>query len=362
MIRYMGHSPSAENAAWQPLKAHVEGVTVRLESHLRYLTRPNNIPELLPYAKLAGYLHDLGKYRDDFQKHRLNWNPQTGRHEAFEERAVAHSDAGAKATQSILDMDRETASELPFVIASHHGRLRDVDALEARLKNTNVEETEALLELAISETPELGELLGRELPDLLESTERAFLIRFLLSALVDADRLDTEEHGSPSKAELRTQHAAEHNETALLLARVQADQDEKTDNDAKNPQLINTLRREMYASALENAAHTPGFFRLTMPTGGGKTLTSLAFALKHAQAHGLRRVIYAVPFTTIIDQTAKEFRRVLERGREFKVLEHHNNLEVKERKEGAENQSAALELATENWDAPVVVTTTVRLF
>lgn len=149
---------------------------------------------------------------------------------------------------------------------------------------------------------------------------------------------------------------------ALLLSRLQAEQNRKTAEDARNPQVINTLRREMYASALENATHAPGFFRLTMPTGGGKTLTSLAFALKHAQTHGLRRVIYAVPFTTIIDQTAKVFREVLEHTGEFKVLEHHSTLAVKKRPEGEENQTTAPELATENWDAPVIVTTTVRLF
>ena len=211
--------------------------------------------------------------------------------------------------------------------------------------------------------PELGELLDADPPDLpLESTQRAFLIRFLLGALVDADRLDTEAHGSPSKAELRKLHAAEQNEMVFLLARLEAEQSKKAVDDAKNPQPVNALRREMYTAAIQNADHTPGFFRLTMPTGGGKTLTSLAFALKHADLHGLRRVIYAVPFTTIIDQTAKVFRGVLEHEGEFKVLEHHSNLEVKEPLEGEENQSAVPELATENWDAPVVVTTTVRLF
>lgn len=265
--------------------------------------------------------------------------------------------------QALLDMDREAASELPFVIANHHGRLRDVDALVARMGETDLAEVEALLEHAIAEMPKLVELLDNELPELpLKGTERAFLIRFLLSALVDADRLDTEEHGTPSKAALRAFHAAAQHEMALLLARLQAEQAAKALEDAKNPQTINALRRQMYASALGQAALPPGFFRLTMPTGGGKTLTSLAFALKHAQQHGLRRVIYAAPFTTIIDQTAKVFREVLEQEGEFKVLEHHSNLEVKERPEGEENQSSAPELATENWDAPVIVTTTVRLF
>ncbi len=279
------------------------------------------------------------------------------------QRAVPHSDAGAKYMQVLLDTDRETASELPFVIANHHGRLRDIDALVKRLDGTDIEKVEDLLDLAVADLPELGELLETDLPDLpLKRTERAFLIRFLLGALVDADRLDTEAHGSPGTTELRNLHAAEKGEMALLLSRLQTDQDKKTAEDAKNPQAINALRREMYASALENAAHAPGFFRLTMPTGGGKTLTSLAFALKHADLHGLRRVIYAVPFTTIIDQTAKVFRDVLEHENEFKVLEHHSNLEVKEPLEGEEPQTTAPELATENWDAPVIVTTTVRLF
>ena len=359
----MGHSPSRENDRWQTLRAHTEGVTVRLEHHLRYLTLANNIPELLPYAKLTGYLHDLGKYREDFQKYRLGWNPQTAQKEDFGKKAVPHSNAGAKVMQYRMDADRETGSELPFVIANHHGRLKDVDALVKRLGDVKEEEVFALLELAGDDFPELVELYNSDLPDLpLEQTERAFLIRLLLGALVDADRLDTEEHGSPSKTDLRTQHAAEQNEMALLLARAEAEQAEKAAKDAQNPQLINALRRQMYEDAVDQATAPTGFFRLTMPTGGGKTLTSLAFALGHAQHHGLRRVVYAVPFTTIIDQTAKEFRRILEQEREFKVLEHHSNMELKEREEGDENQTTAPELATENWDAPIIVTTTVRLF
>ncbi|BDP43474.1 CRISPR-associated helicase/endonuclease Cas3 (plasmid) [Deinococcus aetherius] len=356
---FMGHSPSRENPRWQTLKDHVEGVTRRLEHHVRYI----GVPELTPHARLTGYLHDLGKYRERFQKHRLQWNPRTAQPEAFPEEAVPHSDAGAKVIEHLLTMDREDRSELPFVIANHHGRLRDVDALNKRLNDAEVEEVLKLLDLALAEMPELGDLLDSKLPDLpLEGTERAFLIRLLLGALVDADRLDTEEHGSPGKARLRDLHAAEQGEMKLLLGRLQAEQDRKTAEDARDPKPINALRREMYASALDQAELPPGFFRLTMPTGGGKTLTSLAFALRHAHLKGLRRVVYAVPFTTIIDQTARVFRDVLEQEGEFKVLEHHSNLEVKEKQEGRENQTTATELATENWDASVIVTTTVRLF
>ena len=371
-MQFMGHSPSRENLEWQTLQAHVEGVTQLTEHHVRYMT----VPGLTVYARLTGLLHDLGKYRLDFQQHRLGWNPETGQPQKYAEKSVPHSDAGAKFMQGLLDMDRETASELPFVIASHHGRLRDVDALSTRLSESERQEVEDLVDLAVLDTPKLAELLQSELPALLlEGTERAFLIRLLLGALVDADRLDTEEHGSPSKVAVRgkelgtplasrlsNEAVSEKQEMALLLDRLETAQATFAAEDAKHPQLINALRREMYSAAVEQAEQPPGFFRLTMPTGGGKTLTSLAFALKHAQRHGMRRVIYGVPFTTIIDQTARTFRDLLEQDGEFKVLEHHSNLEVKETPEGQERQTTAPDLATENWDAPIIVTTTVRLF
>lgn len=360
----MGHSPSAQNPEWQTLRAHVDGVTERLAHHARYL----NVPGVAVYAQLTGLLHDLGKYRLEFQRHRLGWNPEAGRPQEYPEKAVPHSDAGAKLIEELLAMDREDRSELAFIIANHHGKLRNVDVLQDRLKQSDFGEVQSLVDRAKQDHPELEALLklldaDGDLPDLpLEGTERAFLIRLLLGALVDADRLDTEEHGSPDKAALRRAHEAEQGEMGTLLARLEAQQARFAAQDARDPQPINALRREMYTQALEAASLPPGFFRLTLPTGGGKTLTSLAFGLRHAQTHGLRRVIYAVPFTTIIDQTARVFRSVLEREGEFKVLEHHSNLEVRERPEGQEKQTSAPDLATENWDAPVIVTTTVRLF
>ncbi|MFW8628439.1 CRISPR-associated helicase Cas3' [Deinococcus sp. ME38] len=359
MTTYMGHSPGEENPLWQTLKEHLDGVTARTVQHVRFL----NVPELTRYARLAGYLHDLGKYRDDFQLHRLKWNPYEERHDpTLEERPCPHSDAGARLMEVEFEMDREDRSELPFVIANHHGALRDISVLTTRLSQTPVEEVHELYYRACVDTPELPDLL-KDLPDLpLKGTERAFLIRLLFSALVDADRLDTEGHGSLGRAALRQMYAAQADEMTLLLERVTGKLRQKAQASSATED-INVLRREMYDAALAHSGDPTGFFRLTIPTGGGKTLTSLAFALKHAAHHGLRRVIYAVPFTTIIDQTANVFREVLEHRGEFKVLEHHSNLEPKHaRNEGEEERSAVSQLVTENWDAPVIVTTTVRLF
>lgn len=358
----MGHSPSKErnDGRWQTLKDHVEGVTNRTEQHVHYLVPA--IPHITVYARLAGLLHDLGKYRDEFQIHRLKWHPHEERHDpSFEEKSCPHSDAGARLMATEFEMDGEDRSELPFIIASHHGKLTDTAALGARLKQTEVEETHELFAKAMQDTPELQELL-QDLPDLaLQHTERAFLIRTLFSALVDADRLDTEGHGSPTKAALRSEYDKQTVEMNLLLGRLQAHMQARNSGE-KAGEPINALRREMYRAALSHAGDSTGFFRLTMPTGGGKTLASLAFALAHAQAHGLRRVVYGVPFTTIIDQTAQVFRDALEQN-DFKVLEHHSNLEPKEpQTAGEEEKQTIAELAAENWDAPVIVTTTVRLF
>lgn len=367
MNRYMGHSPSKErnDGVWQTLKAHVEGVTELLRQHARFFDHPNADLD----AQWLGYMHDLGKYRLEFQRHRLQWEPLTGKEDkTLFVKPWPHSDAGAKGLRLHMHSSYSDGNELAFVVANHHGALRDVKSLLGRLETTSEDEINDLFDLACQDMPALDALFQTPpQPTGLTGAARTLYTRMLLGALVDADRLDTEEHGSPSQAQARKDAHAAQGSMAQLLERLTGHQTALAMLDAQNPKPINALRREMYAQALEKANLPPGFFRLTMPTGGGKTLTSLGFALKHAAHHaaskekaGMRRVIYGVPFTTIIEQTAQEFRSVLG---DINVLEHHSNLEFKEPDEkNAPQTPDPLRLATENWDAPVIVTTTVQLF
>ncbi|KJS22423.1 MAG: CRISPR-associated protein Cas3 [Pseudomonas sp. BRH_c35] len=182
----------------------------------------------------------------------------------------------------------------------------------------------------------------------------AFLGRMVFSCLVDADYLDTEAfydriEGRRSLRELPRPSLAELRATLdRHLAQFKGD----------TP--VNLLRGEILAGVRGKASEQPGLFSLTVPTGGGKTLASLAFALDHALAHGLRRVIYVIPFTSIVEQTAAVFRRALGALGEQAVLEHHSAF-GDDRRQSLEARQK-LDLAMENWEAPIVVTTAVQFF
>jgi CRISPR-associated endonuclease/helicase Cas3 len=167
-------------------------------------------------------------------------------------------------------------------------------------------------------------------------------IRMLFSCVVDADSLDAEAFEEAGRGEVRAAWP-----TLATLG------DRLTESLTKLPTSgpIDALRSEVRNQVLAHVADAPGFFSLTVPTGGGKTLTSLAFALAHARAHGKARVIYAIPYLSIIEQTAEVFRKAVDDG----VLEDHSSIDVDDT-----NWRSAL--AAENWDAPLVVTTCVQLF
>ena len=185
----------------------------------------------------------------------------------------------------------------------------------------------------------------------------SFLTRMVFSTLVDADWLETERFMS-GEAKPRGQYAGMEALTHEFEQYIQR---------FANPQnAINRKRTETLHACLAKADQKPGFFTLTVPTGGAKTLTSMAFALKHAVTHGLHRIIYVIPFTSIIEQNAAVFREALGPLGQDNVLEHHSNLDWEQLRRNADQEGDSvvekLKLAAENWDIPIVVTTNVQFF
>ncbi len=246
------------------------------------------------------------------------------------------------------------ARVLAYLIASHHAGLYDWDGgLKERLEETDCQ-TELQESLAAS-PPESILNHGDFVPSLNQipggSAGFALWVRMLFSCLVDADFLDTEAHFDAGKPARREGFPA----LDQMLAAFDEHMVSKAAAASATP--VNTLRADILRQCREKAALPAGFFSLTVPTGGGKTLSSLAFALKHAHAHGKRRVIYAIPYTSIIEQTADVFREVFKTLGDEVLIEHHSQADAADKDETARSR-----LACENWDGPLVVTTNVQLF
>ncbi|MBS1160255.1 MAG: box helicase domain protein [Proteobacteria bacterium] len=319
-----------------------------------------------PWAALAGIWHDLGKYREGFQR----YIRQCGDPDAHIEGRVAgaektHSAAGALWAQEYLgEVDKRSgpvvARVLAYLIAGHHAGLDNwFGGLHERFNREDaVREGRDALAVAIPEAilkPSAG------LPDLnaIRTDQKdnipgrfALWVRMLFSCLVDADFLDTERFMSQGKAEARNGFMPIC-ELEKCLAECLAQMAQAVAERGEAGTQVNLKRAEVQRACLAKAELAPGVFSLTVPTGGGKTLSSLAFALRHAARHGKRRVIYAIPYTSIIEQTAGIFRSIF--GDE-NVIEHHSNVEVDDKQETARSR-----LACENWDAPLIVTTNVQL-
>ncbi|HBP5622234.1 TPA: CRISPR-associated endonuclease Cas3'' [Pseudomonas aeruginosa] len=336
---FFAHSTlKADRSDWQPLDEHLQAVA-RLAGEKAAFFGGGEL------AALAGLLHDLGKYTDEFQ-----------RRIAGDAIRVDHTTRGA-----MLAVERYGAlgQLLAYGIAGHHTGLAngreagERTALVDRLKGIGLPR---LLEAWCVEIV-LPERL--QPPPLKTRPERgffqlAFLGRMLFSCLVDADYLDTEAfyHRVEGRRSLREQ-------ARPSLAELRAALDRHL-TEFKGDTPVNRLRGEILAGVRGKANELPGLFSLTVPTGGGKTLASLAFALDHALAHGLRRVIYVIPFTSIVEQNAAVFRRALGALGEEAVLEHHSAF-VDDHRQSLEAKKK-LNLAMENWDAPIVVTTAVQFF
>lgn len=330
MGTYIGHT--SEEGRRQLLIDHLKGTGLLAE-------RFASIFDAAQWGKMAGLYHDIGKYSAAFQRRILEDGPR-----------VDHSTAGA------LLMKKIKNGPLALCIASHHSGLLDTgtklsDVTDGTLMGRLKKELKGKLDYSAyrQELPEPVPI--RKAPAFLYGKDRfyySFFIRMLFSCLVDADFLDTERF--VNDGEVQRGGFATMQELHDLFFAYYA-------TFGKPITRINQKRQEIYQQCLDAAEKEPGMFSLTVPTGGGKTLSSLAFGLKHAIKYKKQRIIYIIPYTSIIEQTADIFRNILG---DDNVIEHHMNVDYND-----ESENALLnrkKLATENWDAPVIVTTNVQFF
>jgi CRISPR-associated endonuclease/helicase Cas3 len=310
-------------------------------------------------AGWAGILHDVGKASTEWQRYLEACEREPDRRRP----TVDHKGAGTLRSQEIF-------GPLAFLIQGHHGGLPGLGALLSKLKELEREPNAVLIREALARVEALGLFdsdmtppLPPSLPDFVEASKCSLelWLRMCFSALVDADHSDTERHSSPEHAAYRGTSV----DLSQLVRRLEESQQQLMERSTKakavGQSVVNAIRTEVYLACLKTASLPPGFFQLTVPTGGGKTRSSLAFAVKHALLHGMHRVIVAVPYLTITDQTAREYREIF--GDERAVLEHHSGAGQKDSGVGEPTPAETWRrLASQDWDAPVVVTTTVQLF
>ena len=356
------HTADGGKENWQPLQSHLRQVAETCQFFARNFDDAG-------YAKWCGWLHDLGKISKEFQVYL----------ERGGGRKVDHSTAGWRLAMALFGEKKcpFVAAILGFPVAGHHAGL-------ANGGPTRTDKGSLLYRMYLSQIPDFSHWkTGLSLPEpditrlpgpIMQAGEdekgfaAAFFIRMLFSCLTDADYLDTEQFCDTERAGARHAPVMPHE----LIPAFDASMKELGGTKGANSS-IGIWRNTILDFCRKAGQQERGIFSLTVPTGGGKTLSSLAFALEHAKKHGLDRVIYVIPFTSIIEQNATVFEDIL--GTEV-VLQHHSTYDAEndlarkggERTEfgGDEDGVAALamqkRLASENWDAPLVVTTAVQFF
>ncbi|MDR2668371.1 MAG: CRISPR-associated endonuclease Cas3'' [Desulfovibrio sp.] len=325
------------------------------------------------WGRALGLLHDIGKAGGKFQ-----------RRVRGENLSVDHSTAGAR--QAVLDAgrlppDRRGVGKLlAYCIAGHHaglpnGRSKDqstaTGTLQYRLDpaHRKIEDYSAwrdCLGVDMCDYPDFTTCPFDTGPHLI-GFRIAFFLRMLFSCLVDADRLDAEAVGTLQDRERSARRM--YPDIKDLRARLDSFLQKKAAT--AQPGHVNRIRAEVLQYCRAAAEQEPGLFSLTVPTGGGKTLSSLAFALAHAERCHLDRIVYVIPYTSIIEQNADVFREALDDADGQFVIEHHSNLVLPKKRDNADLHAAkgseeidddSPHPATENWDAPVIITTSVQFF
>jgi CRISPR-associated endonuclease/helicase Cas3 len=313
------------------------------------------------WGEVIGRCHDLGKLSDEFQLYLQKpgvVSADAGAEDEEPGKRVDHSTFGARFVAEAFGIP--FGQLLAFCIAGHHTGLpdetSDVDATQRSTLRHKLDKNKySIPEVA---TPDLS-LPKLALPFKLIRDDApfqlAFFTRMLFSCLVDADRTRSEEFCDPERAKERSGLTEEQSRPPMGALKDQLDASLKEMERKAEPTEVNRQRAIVLDHCRQAADLPPGFFSLNVPTGGGKTLSSLAFALGHAVKKDLQRVVVAIPFTSIIEQTADVYRAALGSFSKTGLIEHHTNLQP-------QHDTRANQFGTENWDAPLIVTTNVQFF
>ncbi|MEG1425905.1 MAG: CRISPR-associated helicase Cas3' [Raoultibacter sp.] len=357
-MEYYAHSNDSDNrATWQTLQDHLVNVSELAAGFAAEFGQEDA-------GRALGLLHDVGKRCPAFLR-RLEGSAEH----------VDHSTAGAKI--AVARYGDTAGSFLSYSLCGHHGGMPNgIKRTQASRKGSLSHSLTPLRDRLAKSVDGVDDMAEFASTLSLPSVQQADFVRdkskysakasgahmvfsfyllekFLYSTLVDADYLDTEKYATPEQAMLRERPRP----TLASLNAALRDRMESLMNGAAKERAVNIARRSIYEDCLDSAGQSTDLFTLTVPTGGGKTLSSLAFALKHALANGQKRIIYVAPFTTIIEQTARVFKKIFG---EDAVLEHHSNYAFDDLSD--DDSKLACRLAVQNWDAPIVVTTNVQLF
>ena len=339
MTEYYAHTPN-EKGEWHLLDKHLKEVGEMAQGFADKFGAGD-------LAYWIGLWHDLGKSNPEFQDY-LAACQNNERHEK-----IPHAIWGAFLAYQLLrhNTEGDRWKEIALTIAGHHGRIDQPGSMSQRLEELT-QANHLIFQHIVKYAKRLFSLPKITLPELTR-TQRELFIRMVFSTLVDADHLNTEKHFNETQYILRQKRQR----IGHLRDRFIVNQLELM-RSVDSVSVVNRVRKEVYELCDKAAAGKRGIYRMTVPTGGGKTRSGLAFALRHAVENKMDRIIFAIPYTSIIDQTAIEYKKIL--GAEA-VLEHHSQVSIP----ADESQNAAnlaLRLAIENWETPLIVTTTVQLF
>lgn len=344
-VEFIAHVRKNDDCTWAAphrLSEHLEGTSRLAEMHAAKFQSGE-------WGKSAGLAHDAGKGRLVWQKYlKLKSGYDEEAHLEGKTGKMPHAIHGAKLVETLFG--KGFGRFLAYCIAGHHAGLPDWSSAEGAGQSSLEFQENQVKDLDNIDTFIIEGIRGAEptLPPrrFAKGLDLSLWIRMLYSSLVDADFLDTESYMDKEKAGNRGGYCS----MPELLERF-AEFIKKLDETAEDTK-VNEIRRNIRAKCEQMASDAQGIFSLSVPTGGGKTLSSLAFALEHATKHHLDRIIYVIPYTSIIEQNADVFRSAIG---EDQVVEHHSSLEE-------DDITPRARLASENWDAPVIVTTSVQFF